>query len=67
MVSRQYIVWCVMLALLIATAGLLLASGVFLALYVIGMTVVGPKVSAVILLIAAVLFLFPYRWFIEAA
>jgi len=67
MLSRQYIVWCVMLGLLIATAGLLLAAGVFLVLYAIGMTLVGPKVSAVILLLAAILFALPYRWFIEAA
>ena len=63
MLTRQYLVWCVMLALLIVAAANIAAALVTIFLYAWGVTLVGLKVTIPFLLAWAIIFLLPYRWF----
>lgn len=66
MISKQYLVWCVMLGLLIVAAANVAAALVTIFLYAWGVTFVGLKVTIPFLLAWVIIFLLPYRWFTSA-
>lgn len=63
MITRQYLVWVAMLALLIVAAFNVAAALVTLFLYAWGITIVGLKATIPFLIAWAIIFLLPYRWF----
>jgi hypothetical protein len=65
--TKQYIIWCVMLAFLIIAAFNVAVALVTIFLYAWGVTLVGLKVTIPFLLAWFIIFIFPYRWFTEAA
>lgn len=67
MLSRQYLVWCIMLGLLIIAAANVAAALATIFLYAVGVTLVGLKVTIPFLLAWLLILYFPYRWFVEAA
>lgn len=67
MLSRQYIVWCIMLGLLIVAAANVAAALVTIFLYAWGVTLVGLKITVPFLLAWVIVLYFPWSWFIEEA
>jgi len=67
MLSRQYIVWCVMLGLLIVAAANVAAALVTIFLYAWGVTMVGLKITLPFLLAWLIILYLPWNWFTEAA
>lgn len=67
MLSRQYIVWCIMLGLLIVAAANVAAALVTIFLYAWGITVAGLKVTIPFLLAWIIVLYFPWSWFVEEA
>lgn len=67
MLSRQYIVWCLMLVLLIVAAANVAAALFTIFLYAWGITFVGLKITIPFLLAWLIILYLPWNWFVEAA
>jgi len=65
MFTKQYLVWCLMLGLLVVSAFNVAVALVVIFLYSWGVTLAGLKVTIPLLLAWAIVFVLPYRWFME--
>ena len=67
MLTKQYLVWCVMLGLQIVAAVNVAAALAAIFLYAWGVTLVGLKVTIPFLLAWLIILYVPWNWFVEAA
>lgn len=66
MISKQYILWSVMIGVLIMAAASVLVGLVALSLYALGVITIGWKIVEFIVS-WLIIFLIPFYWFTEAA